>query len=250
MPALRALQGRTFVRKAPRLVVKNVGPATYSPDGKQLAFVARNTKLELWTLATGGSRCLALGGNVRHARSASGVAAVSRRDARRRDKRRASVNSHEDVCASARPPVLAFLSLATVGSARPQTTNPGGYFTVRVVVTNNAVTISPNHARRGQIGIFLVSNHATSPRVFTLGDVSLTHIAVPASPSSSQRNQQKRVLLDPRLPGPLPAAVGAAARPKSWAPSSSPDATAGTAQGRPRPGGHGRELACRSPASR
>ena len=47
----------------PRLLVKNVGPATYSPDGKQLAFIARNTKLDLWTLATGGSRRLPLGSN-------------------------------------------------------------------------------------------------------------------------------------------------------------------------------------------
>jgi dipeptidyl aminopeptidase/acylaminoacyl peptidase len=47
----------------PRLLVKNVGPATYSPDGTELAFVARNTKLDLWTLATGGSRRLSLGSN-------------------------------------------------------------------------------------------------------------------------------------------------------------------------------------------
>lgn len=47
----------------PRLLVKNVGPAAYSPDGKQLAFIARNTKLDLWTLATGASRRLALGSN-------------------------------------------------------------------------------------------------------------------------------------------------------------------------------------------
>ncbi len=47
----------------PRLLVKNVGPATYSPDGKQLAFIARNTKLDLWTLATGASRRLPLGSN-------------------------------------------------------------------------------------------------------------------------------------------------------------------------------------------
>jgi Tol biopolymer transport system component len=49
--------------KAPRLVAKNVGPATFSPDGTKLAFVARNTKLELWTLATRSSRSLSLGGN-------------------------------------------------------------------------------------------------------------------------------------------------------------------------------------------
>jgi Tol biopolymer transport system component len=50
-------------KSKPRLLIKNVGPATYSPDGKQLAFIARNTKLDLWTLASGGSRRLPLGSN-------------------------------------------------------------------------------------------------------------------------------------------------------------------------------------------
>jgi Tol biopolymer transport system component len=49
--------------KAPRIVKKNVGPATYSPDGKQLAFVSRNTRLEFLTLATGRSRTISIGAN-------------------------------------------------------------------------------------------------------------------------------------------------------------------------------------------
>lgn len=109
---------------------------------------------------------------------------------------------------------LAALSVAAAGSARQQTTNPGGYFTVRVVVTNNAVTISPNHARRGQIGIFLVSNHATSSRVFTLGDVSLTHHRGTGFAVKLARNQQKRVLLTLDYRGPLPAAVGSTSKTK------------------------------------
>jgi hypothetical protein len=109
---------------------------------------------------------------------------------------------------------LAALSVAAAGSARQQTTNPGGYFTVRVVVTNSAVTISPNHARRGQIGIFLVSNHATSSRVFTLGDVSLTHHRGTGFAVKLARNQQKRVLLTLDYRGPLPAAVGTTSKTK------------------------------------
>ena len=100
------------------------------------------------------------------------------------------------------------------GSARPQTTNPGGYFTVRVVVTNSSATISPNHARRGQIGIFLVSNHATIPRVFTLGDVSLTRHRGTGFAIRLARNQQKRVLLTLDYRGPLPAAVGSVSKTK------------------------------------
>lgn len=49
--------------KAPRVVRNNVGPATFSPDGSRLAFVSRNTRLELLTLATNGSKSLSLGGN-------------------------------------------------------------------------------------------------------------------------------------------------------------------------------------------
>jgi dipeptidyl aminopeptidase/acylaminoacyl peptidase len=49
--------------KPPRLVRKNVGPAAYSPDGKQLAFVSRNTKLEFLTLATGRSKTISIGTN-------------------------------------------------------------------------------------------------------------------------------------------------------------------------------------------
>ena len=88
LPALRALPREPAHEQGPELLAKNVGPATFSPDGKQLAFVARNTKLELWTLATRSSRSLSLGGNVRDCRSGSGVAAMSSSRSR---KTRASV---------------------------------------------------------------------------------------------------------------------------------------------------------------
>ena len=67
----------------------------------------------------------------------------------------------------------AFLALAANGYARPQTTNPGGYFTIRVVVTDKGVTMSPTHVRRGQTAIFLLSNLTKSTRVVAVGDVSL-----------------------------------------------------------------------------
>jgi dipeptidyl aminopeptidase/acylaminoacyl peptidase len=49
--------------KTPRLVIKNAGPATFSPDGRQLAFVARNSRLQFWTLATGRSTSVSIGAN-------------------------------------------------------------------------------------------------------------------------------------------------------------------------------------------
>jgi Tol biopolymer transport system component len=46
-----------------RLLRRNVGPASYSPDGKQLVFISRNHKLEFFTLANGGSRMIEIGAN-------------------------------------------------------------------------------------------------------------------------------------------------------------------------------------------
>ena len=102
----------------------------------------------------------------------------------------------------------ALIAPAADGLARPQTTNPGGYFTVRVVLTDKSVTMSPNHARRGQVGVFLVTNRAKALRVFSLGDVSLTHHRGTGFAIKVGANQQKRVLLTLVYRGPLPAAVG------------------------------------------
>jgi hypothetical protein len=109
---------------------------------------------------------------------------------------------------------LAFLSLAADGSARPQTTNPGGYLTVRVTITNTAVTMSPRRAPRGTTAIFLLSNLATTSRVFAVGDVSLTHHHGTGFAVKLARNQQKRVLLFLDYRGPLPSSIGQAGKTK------------------------------------
>ena len=49
--------------KTPMVVGKNVGPATFSPNGKQLAFIAQNNKLVLWTIANRQSKPLRIGGS-------------------------------------------------------------------------------------------------------------------------------------------------------------------------------------------
>lgn len=46
--------------KSPRLLLRDVGPATFSPDGKRLAFVARGG-LVLWSLADGTSKTISTG---------------------------------------------------------------------------------------------------------------------------------------------------------------------------------------------
>ena len=46
--------------KAPRVLVLNGGPASFSPDGKRLAFVAQN-RLVLQSLANGTSKSIKTG---------------------------------------------------------------------------------------------------------------------------------------------------------------------------------------------
>jgi hypothetical protein len=104
----------------------------------------------------------------------------------------------------------AFLGLVPNGYARPQTTNPGGYFTIRVVVTDKGVTLSPTHVRRGQTAIFLLSNLSKSTRVVAVGDVSLTHRAGTGFAVKLARNAQKRVLLYLTYRGPLPLTIAPA----------------------------------------
>jgi hypothetical protein len=106
----------------------------------------------------------------------------------------------------------ALLIPVTNGSARPQTTQPAGYLTVRVIITDKGVTVTPTHVRRGTTAIFLLSNVAKTSRVLAVGDASLTHrtkgtgFAVKLA-----RNAQKRVLLYLTYRGPLPLTITPAA---------------------------------------
>jgi hypothetical protein len=102
----------------------------------------------------------------------------------------------------------ALLGLAATASARPTTTQPGGYLTVRVVITDQGVTLSPKRVRRGSTAIFLLSNLSKTTRVLALGDASLTRktkgtgFAVKLA-----QNGQKRILLYLTYRGPLPLAI-------------------------------------------
>jgi hypothetical protein len=105
----------------------------------------------------------------------------------------------------------ALLCLVPDGDARPQTTNPGGYMTIRVVVTDKAVTLSPTHVRRGSTAIFLLSNLTKTSRVLAVGDASLTHRRGTGFAVKLARNAQKRVLLYLTSRGPLPLSITPAA---------------------------------------
>jgi Tol biopolymer transport system component len=47
--------------KAPRILARNTGPATFSPDGKRLAFVASNHRIVLRVLANGKTKAVPTG---------------------------------------------------------------------------------------------------------------------------------------------------------------------------------------------
>jgi hypothetical protein len=109
---------------------------------------------------------------------------------------------------------LTFLVPAAGGSARPQTTNPGGYVTVRVNVTNKGITVRPTHAARGSTAIFLLSNRATTSRVLAVGDASLTHRRGTGFAVKLKKNERKRVLLYLTYRGLLPVKIGDAGKAK------------------------------------
>jgi hypothetical protein len=109
----------------------------------------------------------------------------------------------------------AFLGLVPNGFAQPKTTNPGGYETVRVVVSSKGVTLSPTRVRRGQTAIFLLSNLTKTARVLAVGDATLTHRAGTAFAVRLAGNGQKRVLLYLTYRGPLPLSIApASGKPK------------------------------------
>jgi hypothetical protein len=109
---------------------------------------------------------------------------------------------------------LAFLGLATNGSARPQTTNPGAYVTVRVTVTDKGLTMSATRGRRGSTAIFLLSNRATTSRVLAVGDASLTHRRGTGFAVKLAKNERKRILLYLTYRGLLPVTIGDAGKAK------------------------------------
>ncbi len=109
---------------------------------------------------------------------------------------------------------LTFLVMAAAGSAQPQTTNPGEYMTVHVIVTDTGIKMSPTHAPRGTTAIFLVSNRSKSERVFSVGDATLTRQRGTGFAVKLARAERKRVQLYLTYRGALPSALGDAGKSK------------------------------------
>jgi hypothetical protein len=62
------------------------------------------------------------------------------------------------------------LVLAAPGLSQPQTTNSPELVTIRVTVTDKAITMQPKIAARGSTAIFLFANHTTKAHTLVIGD--------------------------------------------------------------------------------
>jgi hypothetical protein len=109
---------------------------------------------------------------------------------------------------------LAVLVFAASGSARPQTTNPGSYLTVRLTVSGKGVALSTPRGRRGSTAIFLLANNAKTSQVVAVGDASLTHVRGTGFAVKLKPNERRRVLMYLTYRGPLPVKVGDAGKAK------------------------------------
>lgn len=64
-------------------------------------------------------------------------------------------------------------SLAAAGSAgaAPQTTNMPAIFTIKVTITDRAISMSPTHAARGSTVTFILTNRGKKTHTFQIGEV-------------------------------------------------------------------------------
>lgn len=67
------------------------------------------------------------------------------------------------VCAAS----LAFVAPAL---ARSQTTNEPAIFTVKVMLTDTSIRLTPNHGARGSTVTFVLTNRGRRTHTFTIGD--------------------------------------------------------------------------------
>jgi hypothetical protein len=65
--------------------------------------------------------------------------------------------------------IQAALIPAAQGSARPQTTAPPQVVTIKITITDRAISMSPKSAPRGDVGRFILVNAGKKRHVFALG---------------------------------------------------------------------------------
>lgn len=64
---------------------------------------------------------------------------------------------------------LALIPAAGSSAAQPRTTAPPEVVTIRIMITDNAIRMTPKSAPRGDMGRFILVNAGKKPHTFALG---------------------------------------------------------------------------------
>jgi hypothetical protein len=64
------------------------------------------------------------------------------------------------------------LAVAAPALSRPQTTNPGAFETVKVVITDSSISVKPKFSGRGVTGIFVITNRGKKAHKWVIGDTT------------------------------------------------------------------------------
>lgn len=86
------------------------------------------------------------------------------------------------------------LALGASGSARPLTTAPPPVVDIRVTITDNAISMSPKRASRGDYARFILVNNGRSSHTFTFGS-SKRHTGAQTGFSKPLRPKEQKILL-------------------------------------------------------
>jgi hypothetical protein len=100
--------------------------------------------------------------------------------------------------------LLASLAVAASAAARPDTTNAPAFLTIKVTITDTAVTVKPNTALRGTNAIFILTNRGKSTQKWVLGNATRGVGKTSGFASVLRPDQQKNVVMYLDYRGQLP----------------------------------------------
>jgi hypothetical protein len=95
------------------------------------------------------------------------------------------------------------LTIAAAASAGPATTNAPAMFSVKVTITDRAISMHPSHAARGSTIIFILTNRGAKTHKFTLGDVQRGPGRTIGFSRTLAPAEQKRIVMYLDIRGPL-----------------------------------------------
>jgi hypothetical protein len=100
--------------------------------------------------------------------------------------------------------LLASLAVAASASARTDTTNAPAFLTIKVTITDNAVTVKPSTALRGTNAIFILTNRGKTTQKWVLGNATRGVGKTSGFASVLAPDQQKNVVMYLDYRGQLP----------------------------------------------